>query len=196
MDKETYLRFLRALLMNRLPAADAEDIVRFYTEYLEEAGPDKVQEAMTALGSPEELTAKIMEQRAKEEAEGLREPAAPEPRAYTIPVENSASRWLGIALVILAGICIVPPLGGLFIGFAVGGIALIVCGALMFALLGVLGGVIGSMLLGIGSGLVMISSGSLLIQAAKGMLYLMKKAMKGLWNALVEREVEFHYSVN
>ncbi|MBP3519783.1 MAG: hypothetical protein J6J87_00380, partial [Oscillospiraceae bacterium] len=70
MDKETYLRFLRALLMNRLPAADAEDIVRFYTEYLEEAGPDKVQEAMAALGSPEELTAKIMEQRAKEEAEG------------------------------------------------------------------------------------------------------------------------------
>ncbi|MDE6108640.1 MAG: DUF1700 domain-containing protein, partial [Oscillospiraceae bacterium] len=186
MDKETYLRFLRALLMNRLPAADAEDIVRFYTEYLEEAGPDKEQEAMASLGSPEELTAKIMEQRAKEEAEGLREPEEPAPRAYTIPVKSGLPRELGIALVVLAGVCIVPTLGGLFIGFAVGGIALIVCGALMFALLGVLGGVLGSMLLGIGSGLVMISTGSLLVQAAKGMLYLMKKAMKGLWNVLVE----------
>lgn len=196
MDKETYLRFLRALLMNRLPAADAEDIVRFYTEYLEEAGPDKVQEAMASLGSPEELTAKIMERRAREEAEGIREPDGPAPGAYTVPVESGVARWLGITLVILAGICIVPTLGGLFIGFAVGGVALIVCGALMFALLGVLGGVLGSMLLGIGGGMVMISTGSLLIQGAKGMLYLMKKAMKGLWNVLVEREVEFHEAVN
>ena len=195
MDKETYLRFLRALLMNRLPAADAEDIVRFYTEYLEEAGPDKIQEAMASLGSPEELTAKIMEQRAREEAEGLREPVAPEPRAYTFSVENSASRWLGIALVILAGTCIVPTLGGLFLGFAVGGAALIICGVLIVAFCAFSAG-IGSMLFAWGSALVTISVGSLLIQAAKGMLYLMKKAMKGLWNVLVEREVDFHEAVN
>lgn len=195
MDKETYLRFLRALLMNRLPAADAEDIVRFYTEYLEEAGPDKVQEAMAALGSPEELTAKIMEQRAREEAEGVREPDGPAPRIDTVPAVSDASRWLGICLVVMAGICLGPTLGGLFIGFWVGGIALIICGALMivFCAFGV---GLGSMLLAWGGALVMISVGSLLIQAAKGMLYLLKKAMKGLWNTLVEREVDLHEAVN
>lgn len=194
MDKETYLRFLRALLMNRLPAADAEDIVRFYTEYLEEAG-EKAQEAMAALGSPEELTAKIMEQRAREEAEGAQEPDEPAPRAYTIPAESNIPRELGIVLVVLAGICLGPTLGGLFIGFWVGGLALIICGALMIAFCA-FGVGLGSMLLAWGGALVMISTGSLLIQAAKGMLYLMKKAMKGLWNVLVEREVEFHEAVN
>ncbi len=195
MDKETYLRFLRALLMNRLPAADAEDIVRFYTEYLEEAGPDKVQEAMASLGSPEELTAKIMEQRAREEAEGLREPVAPEPEGYSFQTGSGIPRWLGITLVILAGICVVPTLGGLFLSFVTAGIGIIVCGALMigFCAFGV---GLGSALLAWGGALVMISVGSLLIQAAKGMLYLMKKAMKGLWNVLVEREVEFHEAVN
>lgn len=194
MDKETYLRFLRALLMNRLPAADAEDIVRFYTEYLEEAG-DKVQEAMASLGSPEELTAKIMEQRAREEAEGLREPDSPAPKAYTVPVRSDLPRGLGIALVILAGTCLVPTLGGMFLGFGVGGIALAVCGALVVAFCA-FGAGVGSMLVAWGCGLVMIAIGSLLIQAAKGMLYLLKKAMKGLWNVLVEREVDFHEAVN
>lgn len=195
MDKETYLRFLRALLMNRLPAADAEDIVRFYTEYLEEAGPEKVQEAMAALGSPEELTAKIMEQRAKEEAEEIREPEASASKAYTVPIENGVLRGAGIALVVLAGICLVPTLGGLFIGFVAGGIGLIVCGALMVAFCAY-GAGIGSMLLAWGAALVMISIGSLLIQAAKGMFYLLKKAMKSLWKTLVEGEVSVHEAVN
>ena len=196
MDKETYLRFLRALLLNRLPEADAEDIVRFYTEYLEEAGPDKVQEAMAALGSPEELTEKIMEQRAREEAEGVREPDGQEFRAYTVPNGNGFPRWLGILLAVLVGVCIVPTLGGLVLGFGVAGVVLIVCGALVFALLGVLGGVLGNMLLGIGGGLVMISVGALLIEAAKGMLYLLKTALVRLWCTLVEGEGNFYETVN
>jgi len=69
MERDTYLRFLRALLMNRVPAAEAEDIVRFYTEYLEEAGPEGEKEAMAALGNPEELTGKIMAQREREDRE-------------------------------------------------------------------------------------------------------------------------------
>lgn len=195
MDKETYLRFLRALLVNRLPAADAEDIVRFYTEYLEEAGPDKLQEAMASLGSPEELTAKIMEQRAKEEAEGIREPVNPIPRAYTVPSASGLPRWAGIALVVFAGCLMVPLWGTLFLAFGGAGIVIIVCGALTIAFCA-FGGSLGSMIFSWGTALVLISVGSLLVQAARGMLWLLKKAMKNLWNVLVEGEVSVHEAVN
>lgn len=195
MDKETYLRFLRALLMNRLPAADAEDIVRFYTEYLEEAGPDKLQEAMAALGSPEELTAKIMEQRAKEEAEGIREPVGPTPRAYTVPSGGGLPRWLGITLVIFVGCMIVPTLGGLFLGFGAAGIGIIVCGSLIVAFCA-FGVGLGSMVFAWGAALVLISVGSLLVQAARGILWLLRKAMTNLWNALVEGEVSVREAID
>lgn len=195
MDKETYLRFLRALLMNRLPAADAEDIVRFYTEYLEEAGPEKLQEAMAALGSPEELTAKIMEQRAKEEAEGIREPAGPAPRAYTVPGGSGLPRWVGIALVIFLGCMIVPMIGTLFLGFGGAGICVIVCGALTIAFCAY-GGSLGNMIFAWGAALVLISVGSLLIQAARGILWLLKKAMKNLWNVLVEGGLTYHEAID
>lgn len=195
MDKETYLRFLRALLMNRLPTDDAEDIVRFYTEYLEEAGPDKLQEAMAALGSPEELTAKIMEQRAKEEAEGIREPIDPAPRTYTVPNTSGLPRWVGIILVIFMGCMIVPTMGTMFVGFGGAGIVIIVCGALTIAFCA-FGGSLGSMIFSWGTALVLISVGSLLIQAAKGMLWLLKKAMKNLWNVLVEGGLSYHEAIN
>lgn len=195
MDKETYLRFLRALLMNRLPADDAEDIVRFYTEYLEEAGPDKLQEAMAALGSPEELTAKIMEQRAKEEAEGIREPGSSVPRAYTVPNASGLPRWVGIILVVFAGCLIVPLLGTMFLTFGIAGIAIIVCGALTIAFCA-FGVGVGSMIFAWGTALVLISVGSLLVQAARGILWLLKKAMKNLWNVLVEGGLSYHEAIN
>lgn len=195
MNTETYLRFLRALLMNRLPAEDAEDIVRFYTEYFEEAGPEKEAQAMAALGSPEELTAKIMEQRAKEEAEGVREPSGPAPRAYTALSAGSLPRWGGIALVIFMGCMIVPTMGTLFLGFGGAGICVIVCGALTIAFCA-FGGGPGSMIFAWGTALVLISVGSLLVQAARGFFWLMKRAMTNLWNVLVEGEVIVHEEVN
>jgi len=195
MGKETYLRFLRALLMNRLPAEDAEDIVRFYTEYLTEAGPDREKEVMAALGSPEELTAKIMEQRAKEEAEGIREPYGPAPKAYTIPNASGLPRWLGIVLVAFLGLMMVPAMGCLFLVFGGTGIGIIVCGALIIAFCA-FGVGLGSMVFAFGAALVLISVGSLLVQAARGILWLLKKAIKNLWNVLVEEEVSIHEAID
>ncbi len=195
MDKETYLRFLRALLVNRLPAEDAEDIVRFYTEYFEEAGPEKEAQVMATLGSPEELTAKIMEQRAREEAEGIRGPAAPESRAYTISNSKGLPRWAGVALVAFLGCMIVPTLGCLFMGLGGAGICIIVCGALTIAFCAVSGG-LGSMIFVWGAALVMISVGSLLIQGAKGVFWLLKKSITKLWNFLVEGEVSFREAID
>lgn len=195
MNSETYLRFLRALLMNRLPAEDAEDIVRFYTEYFEEAGPEREKEVMASLGNPEELTAKIMDQRAKEEAEGLREPSGSSPGAYSIPSASGLPRWAGILLVIFMGCMIVPTMGTLFIGFGGAGICVIVCGTLIVAFCA-FGVGIGSMIFAWGVALVLISVGSLMVQAAKGIFWLLKKAMKNLWNVLVEGEVRIREEVN
>ena len=88
---------------------------------------------MAAQGSPEELTEKIMELRAKEEAEGLREPSGPVFGTQTAPGGSGLPRWLGILLVILAGCCIIPTLGGIILGFGVAGIGVIVGGALVLA---------------------------------------------------------------
>ena len=41
MSKETYLRFLRAYLTNRLPVGEVEDIMNYYTEYFEDAGESR-----------------------------------------------------------------------------------------------------------------------------------------------------------
>ena len=40
MNTETYLRFLRACLARHIPQEDTEDIIRYYTEYFAEAGPE------------------------------------------------------------------------------------------------------------------------------------------------------------
>jgi len=77
MDKETYLRFLRSLLATRLPEREVEDIIRYYTEYFEEAGPEREKEVMASLGSPEVLAKQIVEQRQAEEAPA---PAVPQKR--------------------------------------------------------------------------------------------------------------------
>ena len=55
MSKETYLRFLRAYLINRLPIGEVEDIMAYYTEYFEDAGEGREAEVMAELGSPEQL---------------------------------------------------------------------------------------------------------------------------------------------
>ena len=148
---------------------------------------------MASLGNPEELARKILEQREREDQEAR---AAQMP-IYQEPLPSGMPRWLGILLVVLAGSCIVPTLGGLVIGFLAGGIGLIVGGAVTIAF-GVIGwGVsLGDMLLVVGGALVMISVGSLLVQVAKGMMYLLKKSMTALWRVLVEGEVSFHEAFN
>jgi len=68
VDKETYLRYLRALLATRISEREAEEAVRYYTEYFQEAGPEREAEVIASLGNPEELAKRIVEQREQESA--------------------------------------------------------------------------------------------------------------------------------
>lgn len=173
MTKETYLRFLKARLLNCVPAEDAEDIVRFYTEYFEDAGSEREAEVMAALGSPEELTAKIMEQRAQEEADGVRPGQAV--ARYTNSVFDSLPRWAQLTLLALAWVWLLPTVGGLLVTFGLGGIALIVCGACAVGI-GVLYSGLGNTLLALGIALVLISIGVLLLQGANGFKQILRSA--------------------
>lgn len=59
MNKQEYLKELRKNL-KRLPEQEINDALEYYTEYLEEAGPENEAAVLEELGSPKELARKII----------------------------------------------------------------------------------------------------------------------------------------
>ena len=59
MNKEEYLKELRKNL-KRLPEQEINDALEYYTEYLEEAGPENEAAILEELGSPKDLARKII----------------------------------------------------------------------------------------------------------------------------------------
>ena len=60
MNKREYLDCLERLLAD-LPQEERLEAIEYYSDYLEEAGPDGEQEAMRKLGSPEVVAAAVRE---------------------------------------------------------------------------------------------------------------------------------------
>ena len=60
MSKDTYLARLEALLAG-IPPEERQEAMEYYTDYLEDAGPEGEQAAMEHLGSPEKVAAAILE---------------------------------------------------------------------------------------------------------------------------------------
>jgi len=58
MNTQDYINELK-IQLRRLPDEDREDAISYYFEYLAEAGPEGVEEAMVKLGTPAELAAGI-----------------------------------------------------------------------------------------------------------------------------------------
>ena len=117
MSKETYLRFLRAYLTGRLPADEMEEIVRYYTEYFEDAGEGQEKAVMVELGSPERLAQQILGQRGQEYLAPTEEPdyGYRQEGEYTEPNYVPANRgempkWAFILLLVTAAIFAGPPL--------------------------------------------------------------------------------------
>ncbi|MFC3928613.1 DUF1700 domain-containing protein [Streptococcus caprae] len=59
MTKTEYLAELDRYL-HRLPKADYEEAIEYFTEYFEEAGPEHEQEIMAELGSPREAASDLI----------------------------------------------------------------------------------------------------------------------------------------
>lgn len=60
MRRREYLNRLEALL-SVLPEQERQDAMNYYEEYFDAAGPDKEQQTMEELGSPEQVAQKILE---------------------------------------------------------------------------------------------------------------------------------------
>lgn len=62
MDKNTYLKELARELERWMPAQEREDTLRYYTEYFEEAGPERETQVIEELGAPDALVRRLAEE--------------------------------------------------------------------------------------------------------------------------------------
>lgn len=197
MNKETYLRFLRAYLTNRLPAGEVEDIMRYYTEYFEDAGEGREGEVMAELGSPECLAQQILGQRRQEEL------AAPSGvryeygsgSAYPAPAVVPAGRsgmpgWLFILILIAAAVFAGPPLAAVVFGLGLAGVLCIIIG------LGISASGFGrfslaGLLFQTGGGLITVAVGIVLFLGAVLTVWLTVKVIRWFRDMYGERSVGY-----
>lgn len=175
MTVEQYLFLLRAELTGFLPQEELEDILRYYTEYFEEAGPERERDVMMELGSPQRLAEKILG-RPGEEAM----PPAAEPYAYGaqeadyIPrAGGGIPRWLFIPLLVAAAIFVGPVLLGVVFGLGVGGLVCVIVG------LGLVLGGVGNLSF---AGILYLGGGGLLTTAVG--LFLLTGAVAAVWGTV------------
>lgn len=109
MSSQEYLEALGATLSKVVPARERMDILRYYKEYFEEAGPDKEASVIEELGDPVKLAHKI----ASEGGFSGGEADADHQR------QRNIRRWavVGVAVVLLA--VLVTAIIALALGFAV-----------------------------------------------------------------------------
>lgn len=95
MNREQYMERLRHRL-KRLPKEDYERAVAYFTEYFEEAGPEREAQAIEDLGSPELAADQIIRDFAVENAD---RPAQSVKRSFS-------ALWIGILAVFAAPIAL------------------------------------------------------------------------------------------
>ena len=175
MTKEQYLFLLRAELTGRMRQEEMEDILQYYTEYFEDAGPERERDVMISLGSPQRLAEKILGQEPREEMAPMeadyRQIEEPAGMGWRIP------RQALIALAVIGGIVGLPTVLSVILGLGIGGVVCILVG------LGVTGygigqfGLAAKLYLG-GGGLAVLAVGLLMLLGAvvlsRGVVWLVK----------------------
>lgn len=73
MNRQEYMRQLEVAL-SRIAKAEREDVLEYYNEYFDEAGPEKEQEVIASLGSPQKLASQIKAQCAVRNMQGEQPP--------------------------------------------------------------------------------------------------------------------------
>ena len=192
MTRGEYLVLLRGQLAGRLSGEDLEDILRYYEEYFEEAGPEQEGAVMAELGSPAYLAEKIL----AGSGQGDLIPAAPggaSSQDASRPTEGryrygkeeqpaqgeKLPQWAYVLILVAAALFVGPVLLGLVLGFGLGGALCILIGFdFNFGALGAslsLGGI----LYHLGGGLAAIAVGIFLLLGAiwlvRGTVWLIRK---------------------
>ena len=99
MDRTEYLWALDQALAERVPAQERADILRYYQEYFDEAGPEGEAAVIAELGDPRALA-----QRLAEEGGYGQSAAAPRRRSHTLVVVIAAVLVAAAALLGIGGL--------------------------------------------------------------------------------------------
>lgn len=190
MSKETYLRFLRACLTGKLPAGEVEDILRYYTEYFEEAGQAREQAVMAELGSPEHLSRQILGERSGEglalAGTGGYEGGEATAAGYVPARRRGLPTWAFVLILVVAAIIAGPALAGLVFGLGLAGILCVMIG-LWVAVSGFGRFTLAGLLYQGGSGLIAAAVGILLLLGAILTVALTVKVIRWFRDTFVER---------
>lgn len=175
MTVEQYLFLLRAELTGSLSQEELEDILRYYTEYFEEAGPEREREVMMELGSPQRLAEKILGRPAEEAMTPAAEPYAygAQEADYIPQTGGGMPRWLFILILVMAAVVAGPVLLGLVFGLGLGGVICVTVG------LGLIVGGVGRLSFG---GLLYLGGGGLITMAVG--LFLLVGAVAAVWGTV------------
>jgi Predicted membrane protein len=135
MTRKEYMQELRDRL-GRLSLAEREAALAYYEEYFDEAGPDREQEVIRALGSPSSVASRILADQAMKEAR----------KAPYNPRKGFSALWAVLVAVcaapfaipvvvvlfclLLALLSVILAVGLTAIGLVIGGIALFAGGVL------------------------------------------------------------------
>ncbi len=142
MSRWEFMSQLEKLLLY-VPIQEREEALQYYNDYFEDAGPEREQEVIASLGSPEQVAENIKRD-VYQSSHGV-EPDRVEPgkemveyskgrEIYEEPMYKDSSLPIWVKILIAA--CIVPPLFG-------------IVGTVIGVLAGVLGGVFGVLLAGV-----------------------------------------------
>ncbi|MGN0375242.1 MAG: DUF1700 domain-containing protein [Butyrivibrio sp.] len=128
----SYLETLERIIRKELPKEEYSDVMQYYTEYFADAGPDKEQEVINELGTPETLAGKIIsEYRGKQPEPVKTRKGLPTGWVIFIAVVGSPL-WLALLCVAFALLMVVFALIAAFgasgISITIAGAALILCG--------------------------------------------------------------------
>ncbi len=163
MTKDEFLTTLRTLIQD-MPPEDRRDVMNYYTEYFEDAGPEREQEVLRQLGSPEQV--------AREVLGGGFAPAQEPARAP----RRSRGLISAIAMICAAPIALPLMAAGVLVVCCMALAALLCVGGLLVAAVAVVvmgGASMGAALFtgGLGSGTVLYFLGSGLALLAFGVLF-------------------------
>lgn len=186
MNKYNYLNALSNIIQNELPADEYNNVMQYYSEYFADAGVEKEQEVMAALGTPEELAVSIIaEQRGKQPEEVVvKTKRKGLPLGWIIAIAIVGSPiWLALFCVVIAlaacAFALVAAFAAVAVSFVIGGGVLIVGG-------------IGRLFLSPAEGMAVLGGGFLM--EAVGMaftmlsIFLIKLAVKGIKSSSAKRK--------
>lgn len=133
MTRDEYLTKLRTLI-TEMPAEERDDVMTYYSEYFDDAGPENEQDVIRQLGSPEAVACEVMGGVFRSKQENARQ-AAPQEPAGAVPPPR-AKKGLGALWGVILAICAAP----VALPLAIAGVAVVA--ALAVAVVAVVGSLI------------------------------------------------------